>query len=254
MPTIFDKNEFTDIVDGLTKLGLTKKESAVYLSLLQQGEVRSSKIISDTGLHSQFVYQALAGLEEKGLAQHTIMRGRKKFSAKAPTVLQALVEQKKKIADNIQEKLKHMVIPPGLHQFEIFQGNDSFISNEFDLLEKAQEGASLLVIGGTGDAFAKTLGTQLNEYEYIRIKKNIRVRYIGSEGQRINLTNDSETRKLFEFRLLPGLFTGEVNTNILPDSVGFNIFGEPTTNFTVSNTMIAESYRQFFETLWKLAR
>lgn len=254
MSSIFDETEFKAVLEDLNKLGLSDKEAKVYLSLLQQGEVGSSKIIVSSGLHGQFVYQALKELEEKGLVQHVIVRGRKKFSAKGPAMLSMLVDQKKKIADGIVEKLDRIVISPDKQQFEIFQGKESFVSREFDLLSKAQEGSVLLIIGGTGDMFTKTLDKQFGEYEYLRMKKNIKVRYIGSEGQRINLANAGDTRRLFEYRLLPGLFTGEVNTNIWPDSVTFNIFGEPTTNFSVSNIKIAESYRQFFETLWKLAR
>jgi hypothetical protein len=45
-----------------------------------------------------------------------------------------------------------------------------------------------------------------------------------------------------------------VNTNIWPDSIGFNIFGQPVTSFVISNPIIAGSYKQFFETLWNMAK
>lgn len=250
----FDKKQNIDVLNDLKQLGLSEKEAVVYCSLLHQGEVGSSKIITSTGLHGQFVYQALHNLEEKGLVQHIIMRGRKKFSAKSPRTLLNLIDQQKRVAESVRDRLESMVVAPEQRQFEIFQGQETFVSHEFDVLRSAPEGSSLLIIGGAGDGFINALGKQFGEYEYIRIKKNIKVRYIGSEGQRTHLMNASETRTLFEYRLLPGLFTGEVNTNIWTDVIGFNIFGEPTTNFTISNRKIAESYRKFFETLWKIAR
>src|SRR3990167_10333976 len=72
-----------DIIMSLEALGLKKKEARVYLALLELGQVGSSKIIQRTGLHGQFVYQALEGLEEKGLAQHAIQAGRKKLDRKS---------------------------------------------------------------------------------------------------------------------------------------------------------------------------
>lgn len=96
------------------------------------------------------------------------------------------------------------------------------------------------------------MGRRLEEYMVIQVKKNIRIRYIGSEGQRSVISKLN--RKLFEIRYLPGLFTGDVNTTIWPDALEFNIFQEPVTLFTVWNPVVAGSYRQFFQTLWNLAR
>ena len=102
-----------EILENLRKLGLSDKEAVVYTSLLGLGEVGSSKIIKNAELHGQFVYQALESLEEKGLVQHVIKRGRKKFSAKNPQVLRRLVEQQKTIADEVAAKLQElMVLPP----------------------------------------------------------------------------------------------------------------------------------------------
>lgn len=249
-----DKEWLKQSLEDLKKIGLNEKESLVYLSLLQLGEVGTSKIVSHTGLHSQFVYQALNQLENQGLVQHVIMRGRKKFTAKSPETLSLLIDQKKRLADELTTRLKNVIVMPDTQQFEIFQGEDSFVTHEFDLLDNAKEEDELLVIGGSRDKFLEAMGQLFGEYEYKRTKKKITVRYIGSESQRNELLKAESVRPQFEFRLLPGLFTGDVNTNIWPGSVGFNIFSKPVTNFTVSNKNIAESYKQFFETLWKLAR
>jgi sugar-specific transcriptional regulator TrmB len=242
------------VITDLQRLGLTSNEAAVYVALLELGEVGSSKIIAKTVLHGQYVYQALLKLEEKGLAQHIIRNGRKKFSAKSPNVLARLIEQQKRLADEVADKLRSMIVLPQEQQFEVYQGVDSYVSHEFDLLERAMLGATLLVIGGTGDQFIKTMGMRISEYDRLRQKKKISVRYIGSEDQREMLKKTHGIRQAFEFRLLPGLFTGLVNTNIWPDSVGFNIYGEPVSRVTISSRVIAESYMQFFETLWKLGK
>ncbi len=242
------------VIADLERLGLTPNEAMVYVAMLELGEVGSSKIIVKTALHGQYVYRALEKLEEKGLAQHVIRNGRKKFSAKNPSVLSRLIEQQKRLADEVAEKLRSMIVLPQEQQFEVFQGVDSYVAHEFDLLDRAAPGTTLLVIGGSGDKFIETMGMRIGEYDRLRQKKKIGVRYIGSEGQSETLKKTHGLRQAFEFRLLPGLFTGLVNTNVWPNSVGFNIFGEPVSRVTISSKIIAESYAQFFETLWKLGK
>lgn len=141
---------------------------------------------------------------------------------------------------------------PPQQRFETYQGTESYLAHEFELLKKAPTGSELLVIGGTGDDFFQAMGKNFLEYEKLRAEKRISVRYIGSEGQKKELLRALNERELFDYRILPGLFTGMVNTNIWPGVIGFNIYGSPVTAFLIENQTIAGSYKQFFETLWKI--
>jgi sugar-specific transcriptional regulator TrmB len=249
-----DKNENSEIRANLKSLGLREKEAAVYLALLELGEVGSSKVVKKTGLHGQFIYASLESLEQKGLAQHVVKRGRKKFSAKNPKMLVQLIDRQKRIAEEVAEKLNEMILIPARNEFEVFQGKESYVAHEFDLLNQSPDGCELLIIGGAGDKFSENMGDEIKRYEKLRVMKKITVRYIGSADQKEYLEKNNKTRLFFKYRVLPGMFTGMVNTNIWPGAIGFNIFGEPVTNFTISSSVIAGSYKQFFETLWKLAK
>src|SRR3989344_535645 len=176
---MFDKNES---LKGLRELGLDEKEATVYLALLQLPDTGTTALIRTTGLHGQYVYQALARLEKLGLAQHVVKRGRKKFSAKHPKALARLIDRKKQVADELAESLAEQVTLPLNQRFEVFQGKESFIAHEFDLLAEAPEGAELLVIGGSGDQFFKTMASNLASYESERLKKQVTVRHIGSSS------------------------------------------------------------------------
>lgn len=250
----FDK-KIQSLSDELATLGLTAKESRVYLALLRLGLVGSGKIISATQLHGQFVYQALAGLEAKGLVQHVIQRGRKKFLAQHPKTILGLLDVQRRTAESVIQELQSTLILPQPLDFEVHRGLDAYRSDEMKILETAAEGDSVLVIGGQGDRFIESMGETFGRYETLRHKKRIRVRYIGSEEQRSELAERSHIhRALFEYRLLPGLFTGLVNTDIWPQYLAFNFFGEPVTRFVIRQPEIAASYRGFFESLWKLGK
>ena len=101
MSKIIDKEGNQGLVEKLQELGLSDKEAAVYLALLPRQDIGSSKLIQTTGLHGQFVYDALAKLESLGLARHVIQRGRKKFSANTPNRLLSLVEEKRLAAQSV---------------------------------------------------------------------------------------------------------------------------------------------------------
>jgi hypothetical protein len=244
-----------DLLRQLGEIGLSDKEARVYLALLPRQDVGSSKLITATGLHGQFVYDALARLEQLGLAKHVIQNGRKKFSPNPPLRLLSLVEEKKLAAQNIAKQLQERFSGKHEQSFEIFQGESAFLMHQFDMLERVEMDQEALAICGPTERFLATLGEgETDEFEELRLKKRMRVRYIGMEPMRERLTEMRKWRKLWEFRIFPGQSTGLVDTDIWPDNLTFNIFGNPILSFTLTNKAAADGYRQFFESLWNLSQ
>lgn len=250
----FDKNEVDIIVKELEQFGLDEHSAMVYIALLRLGETGTSPIIRETGLHGQYVYKSLERLEAEGLVQHVIKRGRRKYSSKSPRTLVHLAKARKANAEVLASKLDELMVLPPEQAFEVYQGRESYIAHEFDMLERAEEGSELLIIGGSGDKFNSIIGSRLGEYANLQSKKNIKIKYIGSESEREKTSSLHGGRKNFSIKYLPGLFTGQVNTNIWPDAIGFNIYGEPVTRFTIFSSIVAGSQKQFFEALWKIAK
>mgnify|MGYP003441090108 FL=1 len=243
------------ILKQLTEVGLSEKESRVYLALLPRRDVGSSKLILASGLHRQFVYDALERLEKLGLAKHVIQNGRKKFSANPPMRLLSIIEEKRLAAQNIARQLQERYAAKHEQNFEVFQGESAFLMHQFDMLERVEQNQEALAICGPTERFLATLGEgETDEFEELRIKKGLRVRYIGMEPMRERLTEMRKWRKLWEFRIFPGQSTGLVDTDIWPDNITFNIFGDPILSFTISNKAVAEGYREFFESLWNLSK
>ncbi len=255
MSVNFDEIADKDLLDKLKDIGLSEKESLVYLALLPRHDVGSSKIIHATGLHGQFVYDALERLEKLGLAKHVIQNGRKKFSANPPMRLLSIVEEKRLAAQAIAKQLQ--VRYSGQHEqnFEVFQGENAFMAHQYDLLEQVAENSTVDAICGPSEKYLFTFGTESEEFEKERIKKGLNVRYIGMEPQREELAKMQGWRKLWEYRILPGgVSTGLVDTDIWTDNITFNMFGDPILSFTITNKAMADGYREFFEALWKLSK
>lgn len=245
-----------DTITQLQLLGLSEKEASVYLALLPKKDVGSSKLIYATGLHKQFVYNALSRLEELGLVKYVISKGRKKFSANPPQRILTLIEEKKLTAQVLVKQLQKQFAGGHEQDVEVFQGDSAFCMHQMNLLERASHGGTIDVIASNTERYKILLEEHevFDEYERIRLSKNISIRYLGSESQLETLKQREKNQKLWEYRIIPGHSTGLLNTDIWNDNVTFNIFGDPTLSISISGKEIAEGHRQFFETLWRLGK
>lgn len=245
----FDKK----LVASLESLGLTSKEALVYIFLSsREGEVGSSKIVQATGLHGQYVYNALEGLEQNGLIKHVIKNGRKKWSANPPQRIESLIEGKRMIANQVKDALELISRKPDAQEFEVYQGEEQFVAHEFEMLEQTPDNSTIYVIAGKGDRFSEILGDSRRPYNAKGIEKNISVKYIGTADQLEYLKWVQSKRVNFEYRIMPGLHTSSVSTSIHSSAVLFQVYGNPLLVFKIKSTDIAENYRSFFESLWNL--
>jgi predicted transcriptional regulator len=247
-----DDKIFKDICEKLEGLGLNEKESRVYLALLPRQNTGTSNLIRATKLHGQFVYQSLERLEEVGLARHVVERGRKKFSANPPERLLSLVEEKKLTAQAAVRQLGAMFAGRHEQSFEIFQGREAVVANEFKLLESVPDGGTINILGGGGDQYIGLLGEDANDFERLRIDKKVGLRYISTAGNVNYLKIMAQTRPFFEYRVLPEAAIG-VDTDVYEELIVFRLFGDPVVTFVFRNKEITDGYRRFFEVLWNLS-
>lgn len=243
-----------ELVKRLEHVGLTEKEARVYMALLPHRDIGSSKLIRMTGLHGQFVYDALGKLEDRGLAKHVIQNGRKKFSANAPSRILSLVEEKRFAAQTVIQQLQSRFAGAHEQNVEVFQGGGAFVAHQMDLYENQPENSTIDVIASSSERYEQIFREEGQWDEFLKLlsRKNIKVRYIGEESQRGNLESRKKT-DIWDYRILPGHATGLTNTDIWHDNVTLNIYGDPVLCITITGKEITEGHRQFFETLWNLA-
>ncbi|MEI8339892.1 MAG: helix-turn-helix domain-containing protein [bacterium] len=238
------------------QLGLSAKESLVYYALLKAGDVGTSKIAEETGLHSQFIYNSLETLMEKGLVEKYLQNRKTRYSAKDPQIFYEQIEKNRKTATLLNEAIKNDLIATiDEKSVQIFKGNEAFVNNELSLLKEMPSNTEILVIGGPGDDYLKQMGSNVNQYEYSRNKKNIKVRYIGNEAQKKYLTESADGRKGFDYRYVPGNYEGVMNISIHRNTaVTIYLFQNPVSMIIIRNKKIIDSYAEFFEALWSVSK
>jgi sugar-specific transcriptional regulator TrmB len=243
----------TSTYKKLEQLGLSEKEARVYVALLSFGEmVGSGKVITATALHGQFVYTALASLEEVGLVRVATIRGRKKFAANSPTGLTALIDRKKTLADEVAQDLLKLSGKEHVQDFQVFQGRDAYIANEFTELKRASEGETWRILGGSGDSFMELLGHELELYDEMRKSKRINILYLSTEPNKNTLPREVAHRPDFSVRSIKGYTKNNTNTLIRPESVSINSFANPVLAYYLYSKETAEGYQNFFDALWEM--
>jgi hypothetical protein len=239
-------------LESALKAGLSAKAGTVYVALLEAGLALPPKaIISRTRLHRQYVYDALKELQAYRLIVTEGQERRIKYMAASPDkLLQEAEKQRLDTLDGVSKLMKlYDRSPAGV--VEIIHGTEAFLESELELLRNSEEGEFLDIVGGAGMHWVRIVGERVKEWEELREKKKLKLRYIGS-GEDVRYNHEESIIK-HESRLIPGI--GDiVNVSIRPGSVSFNIYVPEVLCVRVKNKEAVASQRALFEVLWAAAK
>lgn len=126
-----------DIIEALVKVGFTRQESLLYLTLCREGSLTGYEAAKSTGISRSNAYLALAGLVEKGAAYRTGGEAVKFVPVPAVELTRRLREELEQVLDFIA-----MNAPPAESPREPFitiEGRKAVIRELKDLITVAQE-------------------------------------------------------------------------------------------------------------------
>jgi|SRR3989344_5744562 len=136
---------------------------------------------------------------------------------------------------------------------EIFEGTEQFQAYHMTLLKRLPEKSIIHVAGAVGDRWFEPMGEFAQAYTKLRVRKKIVWKMAMSEFG----TKDRELLKRYpdvnDFCLMPRNLRNPANYNVMGDTVIIQIFGEKPTIMEIRDSAVAESYRQFFEEMWRVS-
>jgi sugar-specific transcriptional regulator TrmB len=245
------KNIDLNIVRDLKAFGFNEKESTVYIELLQGGEMSAVTLGKTLGLHRQFVYNALAVLKERGLVLQ-IGETRAKWRAQNPRKFIALAEEQELRAAKMSDHLLALTQHKTGQEFETIEGMKAFRARSIESIRSAPHASTVLMISGQWLKYFEHMGMEAhNEWERVRLAKEIKFRVIGPRSFETLMKEESSGRVLTDYRVFPGLEENLVNTVIYEGHFDLEIYGEPHLLFSVKNAAVTESQKKFFEALWE---
>lgn len=242
------------VIEQLKQIGLSDHEAALYVEILQRGEASVGMLLEQVKLHREQAYRALKHMEDLGLVRQFEKRKRAYFAVTDTDLLIDRVKEKVSVAEELQPILKNMH-QRSPHVVLVREGVEAFDSLFEDILKTVKRDAEYLILGGQGEVFG-----QLEEvwplYEKnvkLFARRNITLRMLAFEGQ--DFTNQFRAQPLLNIRELRGEYVGPVATVIFGDKVALEVMDPDNISIvTIENKKIADSYRQQFEALWKLAK
>ena len=244
----------------LEEIGLTKNEIKIYLALLKLGRTTSWNIIKNTGVHTSKVYDGLQRLLDKGLVSYVIISNTKNFSATDPSRLLDFLDDKKRTIESQEKEIKKII--PALRieinsnteetKAEIFKGWKGMETVYKMLRETLKKGDINYVIGASKGEDLEQVKIFFNKHLKGLANKGIKQKIIYNEEARGNIEEIKKHLKLFEVKYLDNTTPAEIN--IWDDRVMTIILTKNPTIVLISDAKVADSYRAYFEILWKSAK
>lgn len=232
----------------LQQLGFSKNEITVYLALFDLGKCKAGELIDYTKLHRNLVYTALDEFVKRGFVSKTEMHGIAVFAANDPTCLITELEDKKRLAEEVIESLKHKQEAQP-REIAVYEGLDGIKKNRERTLHAGQ-GNTLYVLGASSPSPLPGLDHYWESYHKRRIAKGVEVKSLferatdGEELKKRNAQAHTQARYLPFQAKLPVWF------EFFGDQLSIGMFGDDPLLFNIKNKEIVDGFTSFFDYLW----
>lgn len=242
-------------LDVLQDIGLTRKEAELYTALLELGESPIVELINHTKTHPQIVYSTLKSLAEKNLLITSYKRHRRYVRAEDPRQLKVIEKEKIARLEELLPQLSSLSKEPKEAVVRVYTGGSAVRDDRERAIATLNKGETLYILGGGAQGeFIKIMRDQHLELERKRVKRGIKKRMIAYANQKELITKTNPIHQLSQTRYLPEDYTTPTSLFIYGNFSSTVVWKPKPLVITVENTVIADSYRQYFDSLWKIAQ
>ena len=237
--------------DILQEVGLTNAEIKIYIHLLELGPSLASKLSQKSKVERAVTYHILEKLIRKGIVSYVVRENRKYFSAAEPEKLKDLLIEKEASLDELIPELIKLKKPTEQPlSVEVFRGKEGFKTIMEDLIRDKKP---YYIIGYTGK------GPDIAKYWYAhwnnrRIKNKICRYFLIHKG---NENMEALKYPLTKLRILSKEAIQDAKTSTIIYGKDRLMLFLPLTEFAgirIINKEIYQSYREYFDVLWKKSR
>ena len=238
----------------LENIGLTKWESQTYLALLELGSTTTGPLVQKSQVPQSKIYGVLDSLMQKGLASYIIKGKTKYFQASDSKKIRLLFKEKEKQIESLLSELKSKQIQQK-QSVELYEGMKAIRSLFLDILNNAKKGEDWYGFG-TGIYADEEIKEFYNWLGPLKHNTKIKDHLLSSLKNKNKIEKGVEKESLKEFRKMTKYveiaFPGDVA--IFKNHVIILNWEETPTAIHIVSKILTEQYREFFLTLWKIAK
>ncbi len=239
------------LITPLKNVGLTEKESRVYLSCLELGSEVVTKIAKIAHLNRVTTYDILEKLKAKGFVTFLIKKNIKYFSALDPELVYAETQRHTSQLKLALPSLKRIKIGTNHPQVQYFEGIEGIKAIYADTLTSKTE----ILNYANSREIRKFWPEYDDEYVAKRVKKKIYLRGIAPEDEYGKHVHSQDKVKHREIRLVPAKtydFTNEIN--IYDNKVAIVSIHDELIGMIIESSEIAHTQRAIFQMAWEFAK
>jgi len=233
-----------DIYEKLREAGLTGNEAKVYLELSKKGQLTANNIAKNISMDRTLTYTVLNHLIEKGQVSYVIKEGKKYFSCSNPEALLNQIKSKEAIISDLIKELNEIKTEKSQDvEINVYEGKAGIRT----FINLALKQKNFCAYGSTGKAYY-----QLYEMSVIAKqigKRKIKVRIIGNKKLK--------GTEAFNFENIDYKYwdvDSESTTTIFGDYIAIQLIKDNPIVIIIKNKQIADSHRNYFEFMWKIAK
>jgi HTH-type transcriptional regulator, sugar sensing transcriptional regulator len=245
-----------EILDDLIKMGLTSGESRVFLALLKLGSAKVGQIVKDSHVSYSKVYDVLDRLWSKGLVSHIILGNVKYFNAVEPYRLEEFIKRKEQEVRK-QLDIANKVIPELAKvanrnrqdsMAEIFVG-DKGIRTSYEILLRDATSKDVLYYFYPFEGYHPIASPFYSRLYLFQKHKGVQQRGIATFDFKRS-KHYAEISKGVRLKFVD--FPLPATMDIFKDRL-LIISWENVTGILITSKEIAEHFRNYFDSIWKLA-
>lgn len=233
----------------LMEIGMTKNEAEAYLALLELGPSTVVEIANKCKLHRPNIYDSLQKLMEKGIVSIIFKEKIKYYQASDPSMLDKLLKEK---------ELKLQGIMPDLYAIFNMKKTKSFanVYEGINAVTKILDGLlrhnDNILVYGIPKVAPDMVRFFIMNFHKRRIEQKITMKHIYNFNamERIKLLN---SMPYTEAKYAPSEVESLVATFVCGNEVTLIIWTETPKVIQIIDNEASESYRQYFNLLWKIA-
>lgn len=246
----------------LNKIGLTEGEIKVYDAILEIGECTKTALAKKSGISPSNIYDVTNRLIEKGIVSKVDKNGVAHFSCANPRHILDFIDSKQKDLEKERE-IANALLPTLLLKFsqtkestnvEAFHGWNGMKTVFEDLISECEPGEKCLVFGASKGESSEQADRFFVKYSKLREKKGIITSIIFNEDvrKRKDRIDFFLKSKKYKVRFIDQSTPAEIM--VYKNRACVLILTKEPIAVRISSIEVAESFRQYFEMLWKSAR
>lgn len=125
----------------LKDIGLSEREAKLYLALLDLGSTTIGPLVDKTEIPSSKIYEVLHRLEEKGLANHIVVKKQKRFQAADPqTILFQLEDRAATFKEHLETLKQRQRLAQEKQHASFYEGKQAVFTMLRSLIKAAPRG------------------------------------------------------------------------------------------------------------------